>query len=378
MAKKRKRILFIDIGTPMGGVETYLLGLATMLGDHADLFAVCVLPELAEAMRREGVRVYVTPAFGGMLKPLRFLAALAVAVGVIIWQSIDVVQMNGMLESIFLIPARILGRETVYSRHGPFEKDVYSWFRSPHKYFPRLASRMLVRLSTNTVSVSETVGRDLESILPVERARVIPNWVSKIPEMPRDLNETDPNRLEILYVGRLERYKGLHLLIEALRGVPRVKLTVVGDGPYRKELEAMAEGLDVEFAGFRKDPEVFYARTDIFVMPSMGPEGLPMVCLEAMGHGLPCVFSSLDVHHEITEGGNAALLFDNGHSEVLVEQLRQLLADSALRVEYGRRARELVLRKYHPAAARRAYLAVFGVGGEILTGSNRVAENLGY
>ena len=52
-------------------------------------------------------------------------------------------------------------------------------------------------------------------------------------------------------------------------------------------------------------------------MPSMGPEGLPMTSLEAMAHGLPCIFSDLPVHHEITDHGKGAYLFRSGEVESL-------------------------------------------------------------
>ncbi|GGH12409.1 glycosyltransferase family 4 protein [Silvibacterium dinghuense] len=377
MASKQKRILFIDLGASMGGVESYLIGLAGMLDGHADLFAVCILPELAEVLRRAGVRVSMVPAFKGIFKPLRFVVGLAVILFVLLLRRIDVIQVNGLLESLYLLPARMLGREAVYTRHGPFEDDLYSWFRSPHKYFPRLASKTFVRFATHTVCVSETVGRAVRRILPAEKMTVIPNWVSKIPDTPKEWNQAHEG-WEILYVGRLERYKGVQFVIDALRGVPEAKLTVVGDGTYRKELESMAEGVNVEFAGFRKDTEVFYRRADVFVMPSMGPEGLPMVSLEAMGHGLPCIFSDLEVHEEITEDGYAAMLFESGRAKDLAAQLNRLFGDRSLAAEYGRRARELVLRKYHPAAARRAYWKVFGVAGEALAARSRGSENLNY
>ena len=80
-------------------------------------------------------------------------------------------------------------------------------------------------------------------------------------------------------MGRLERYKGLYLLLEALRGIPNVALTVVGDGSYRGELERLAEGINVRFEGFQSNPSKYYEETDIFVMPSLGPEGFGIVTL---------------------------------------------------------------------------------------------------
>ena len=82
----------------------------------------------------------------------------------------------------------------------------------------------------------------------------------------------------------------------------------------------MALGVpNVRFVGFQRNLREFYERADIFVMPSLGPEGLPMTSLEAMAHGLPCIFSDLPVHHEITDHGKGAYLFRSGEVESLCD-----------------------------------------------------------
>jgi glycosyltransferase involved in cell wall biosynthesis len=104
---------------------------------------------------------------------------------------------------------------------------------------------------------------------------------------------------------------------------------VVGDGSYRSQLEVAAQELDVQFAGFQADPSRFYEDSTVFINPSLGPEGLPLVSLEAMAYGLPCIFSDLPVHREITGGGKAAVLFKRGDSDSLTQQLRELLGSEA-------------------------------------------------
>ena len=131
-------------------------------------------------------------------------------------------------------------------------------------------------------------------------------------------------------MGRLEHYKGLHLLLEAMRGVTGVRLTVVGIGSYREQLEKLASGLDVYFEGFCADTYRFYQTSDIFINPSLGPEGLPIVSLESMAHGLPCIFSALPVHKEISNDGAASLLFEIGDAVDLRIKLSQLIVDAEL------------------------------------------------
>jgi glycosyltransferase involved in cell wall biosynthesis len=91
----------------------------------------------------------------------------------------------------------------------------------------------------------------------------------------------------------------------------------------------------------------------------MGPEGLPITSLEAMAHGLPCIFSDLPVHHEITDHGKGAYLFRSGESESLLAGLRDLLASRDRRSTYAAEAYRIVASRYNEGSAREAYLRVF-------------------
>jgi len=264
------------------------------------------------------------------------------------------------LESILLIPARILNCETIYTRHGPFETEVFKWYRHPAKFVPRIVARYCANLASRLVCVSETVGEVVTPMFVHGRVTVIPNWVTQLPNY-RVPSKDSASQTHIIYVGRLERYKGLHLLLEALRGINDVSLTVVGDGAYRHALEELATGLDVEFVGFQSDPTPYYNAADICVMPSLGPEGLPLVALEAMSHSLPCLFSDLPVHSEITENGRAAMLFRSGDVEDLRAKLLTLIECGSRRAQYSENAYRVIESKYQVSIARQAYLRLFEV-----------------
>jgi glycosyltransferase involved in cell wall biosynthesis len=163
-------------------------------------------------------------------------------------------------------------------------------------------------------------------------------------------------------VGRLVRYKGVSLILDAMRqlnaieGLRGLSLTVVGEGEDREPLEQEAANLNVEFAGFRTDTSPFYRSADVFVNPTLGPEGLPLVSLDAMSYGLPCIFSDLPVHREITSNGRSALLFESGNPSDLKRALELLLETPRLIERYGRLAREAVEAKHKPDIARQRYV----------------------
>lgn len=359
MKAEKKTILLVDLGAPMGGVEYYIETLSGMLREHAILLSLCALPELAQRLRSIGIRVFLIPTFP-RLKALRFLLGLCVLPVIVLREHVRIVLVNGFLESVLLIPARLLGCEAIYTRHGPFEDNLYKWYQNPARYFPRLLSRLCVRVASHVICVSEDTGKCVREVVPRERTSVIPHWLSHIPPYENPKEKLLPP-VRLLYVGRLERYKGLYILLEAMRGIQDVSLTVVGDGNYRKELERLAEGIDAHFEGFQSQTAKYYAEADIFVMPSLGPEGFGIVTMEAMAHGLPCLISDLDVHREITAAGTTAMLFHSGNVEDLRAKLLQLIKNASLRSAFSAAGYQRVKTVYTADAALESYLWTFGL-----------------
>jgi glycosyltransferase involved in cell wall biosynthesis len=358
MNRGKRGVLLIDLGAHFGGVETYLVSLAGLLATDLDLYVLCVLPELSTRLAGLGVKVIRLPAFGGILKPLRFLSALIAVPLLLLRYRIHTVQLNGFLESVLILPARLLGRSAVYTRHGPFEIELYSWVRQPQKFLARKIARWTVPFTSHVVCVSQAVAESVRPLLPASRFSVIANWISNQKPL-RPLLANPASHTRVLCASRLERYKGIHLLIEAARRLPEIDVTIIGDGRDRQSLEEMALGLpNVRFAGFQRNPQEFYEGADIFVMPSLGPEGLPITSLEAMAHGLPCIFSDLPVHHEITDSGKGAYLFRSGEVESLLTALRDLVASPERRQRYAAEAHRIVASRYNEGNVRAAYLRV--------------------
>jgi glycosyltransferase involved in cell wall biosynthesis len=354
----KQRVLLIDLGAQFGGVENYLVSLANLLEGEVDLYALCVLPELAKRLNAAGAKTVLLPLFGGALKPLRFVVVATLLPFLILRHRVQIMQVNGFLESTLMLLARMLGCRTVYTRHGPFEMDQYTWYKQPLKFLPRALARISVHLATSVVCVSETVGIGVKKIKPPVPVVVIPNWLAG--QGAPQIGRTE-GVVRVVCASRIERYKGIHLVIEAMRGMDGAELTVVGDGPYRQDLEALAagDGEKVRFAGFQKDMQPYYEAADLFVMPSLGPEGLPMSSLEAMGRGICCVLSDLPVHCEITDDGVGARLFRSGDVGELRRVLQELVEDAGMRARFGREAYRIIGERYTAERVKVAYLRVF-------------------
>jgi glycosyltransferase involved in cell wall biosynthesis len=159
----------------------------------------------------------------------------------------------------------------------------------------------------------------------------------------------DGGELRLISVGRLDPEKNPHLLLEAVaalrRADPRWRLTVVGDGPLRAELEAGGP-TGVDFRGYVPSGDELWKAYDesvAFVHVSL-TEGLPQVLAEAQAAGLPIVATDVGGVRAALDGGDAALLVPPRDADAIVRSLRRLADDAELREDLIRRSVALATR----------------------------------
>lgn len=138
----------------------------------------------------------------------------------------------------------------------------------------------------------------------------------------------------VVAVGRLERYKGHHVLLEAFaRLAPdrsSAQLFLAGDGPCREGLESQARSLGIaertRFLGSRSDVPRLLQGMDLFVLPSL-VEGMPNALLEAMAAGLAAVATRVSGSEDLVVPGETGWLVPPGEPEPLAAALAEALAD---------------------------------------------------
>lgn len=197
--------------------------------------------------------------------------------------------------------------------------------------------------------------------------QVIPDGVDleRFPPAPR---VAQPACVRILTIGRLIPRKGFQLLIQALpqvieQATSDFEIELVGDGPYRDTLVAMAEELEVNhkirFAGSVSYSELpqKYREADIFALCSLA-EGMPLVVLEAMGTGLPIVASTVHGVEDLVRVGINGDLFPPSDVDGLAKSLVGLINDGEGRMRMGKSSIGLV-QKYDWKNIARSYLAVY-------------------
>jgi glycosyltransferase involved in cell wall biosynthesis len=119
-------------------------------------------------------------------------------------------------------------------------------------------------------------------------------------------------------------------LVEIRKQFPMARLLLAGDGPRRKDLEALAETLAlgdaVIFAGFVKDVESVYAALDLFLLPSLF-EALNNSLLAAMAHGIPSITFRRGALPEIVEDGKSGLVVSGPDVLEICDAVARILSD---------------------------------------------------
>jgi glycosyltransferase involved in cell wall biosynthesis len=228
-------------------------------------------------------------------------------------------------------------------------------------------SRGLERLSTRIFTVSEGSKQFLVDHIGLRAVRigVIPNGVDTVRFHPA--GRTAPGEeLVVGTLGSLTAVKNQALLIRAChalmqRGV-RLRLEIAGEGPERPALERLVRSLGmadrISLRGHVSDTPAFLNTLDVFVLPS-DSEAHPNALSEAAACGLPCIASRVGGIPEITDQGRAALLFNRGDEDGLVELLGKLAADPDRRRALGGLALSFIARNYSMASMLARYRSLY-------------------
>ncbi len=211
----------------------------------------------------------------------------------------------------------------------------------------RWAIRRMVALCNEIVVLGGFWHRFMIEVFGTDarRVTVLHNAVSgpsMIPPRPAD------RPVRILFLGRLIRLKGVHVLLDALATAAcraqSWELVIVGDGDqetYRTQAKALDLTDRIRFTGWLDQDSCRQQllRADVLVQPSLF-EGLPMAVLEAMANGLTIIATPVGSVGDAIEDGVTGLLIPPGEAQPLADALVRVFGDAALRRQLGAGARQ--------------------------------------
>lgn len=235
-----------------------------------------------------------------------------------------------------------------------------------------------------------TVRTAVSSWLADEASQIVPGAEIRVGPMPIDMRlftdeaSTDPppgtatgqaaadeahaQRNDLLFVGRLNRQKGLQDLLDAMaceplstRRVPVVHLDVIGDGPDRPRLEAHARAIGIadriRWHGALPQPRLvpFYRRAAVVVVPSR-EEGLGLVAVEAQLCRAPVVAYASGGLPDVVQPGAGGALVPVGDVRALAAAIGELLEDPDRRDRAGAIAQAAMRSRFAPEAVGTQYL----------------------
>jgi glycosyltransferase involved in cell wall biosynthesis len=249
---------------------------------------------------------------------------------------------------------RMLGLPVVHTIHDVSlgsPSGMARWFLN--RYTKRVLKRadVVTAVSPATLSIAERYRLGVDRVL-------IRNGVPAAGPLPE---RTLPEEWVAGTVALLRPCKGIEVMVRALgrlrSGGRKTRFRIVGrfeTGRYEREILGLVASLGVgdsiDFVGFSDDVPAELRRMDLFVMPSTGPEGLPMVLLEAMAHGLPVVGSDVAGVSDVVRDRVDGRIFAAGDDAALAAAVEEFIQG---RTDWQRMRREAQRRHQQDFSAQR-------------------------
>ena len=257
-------------------------------------------------------------------------------------ENFDIIHLHEPLMPMLCTTVLRMSRTANVGTFHAFDGKGYN-FAKP--FGPMFFKRWFSKLD-GRIAVSKPAREFVNKYFPGEY-NIIPNGVDTRHFSPNvsPIDEFCDGKLNILFVGRLEKRKGANYLLKAYervkRHIPNSRLIIVGPGTRLRgkyEKRVKQSGLkDVVFVGFASYDELprYYKTADVFCAPATGWESFGIILLEAMAVGKPVVASNIDGYASILTHGAEGLLVPPKDVERLAQALITLMADAPLRQQMG-------------------------------------------
>lgn len=231
-----------------------------------------------------------------------------------------------MFIAAIMVKLRLRNVKVFAYTHANF-KDLMVNFRYKKQLF-FIAGRIFDKI----IAISQSVRNSIieETKIPPDKIVVIYNGIQCSKYFSEHTNEHSGS-VKIIYVGRLIKEKGIHILLQALPLLEsniQWSLQIVGDGPYRSELESISKKLGinerVDFLGIQENVPEYLKAADVFVHPAIWEEGFGITIIEAMSSGLICIASKKGALPEIINDKINGFLIENITPQKLANEIETI------------------------------------------------------
>lgn len=281
----------------------------------------------------------------------------------------DVVNLHTMAQVSPSVLFLLKKYPTVLTIHGPeaFTKSLLPWYlpisdfkngeynindlrfigKMRYFYF-RYIIGLIYRFGLRNVDIFITMSKYMQNLMFQDglQTTYIPNGTTLLEYKPFKKEEITNT---LVYAGRLEKFKGVDYLIEAMPEIisefPDTQLFIAGDGGKKNDLEILTNklnlGSNVKFLGHlnRNELEKLYQRSAIVIMPSTWPEAFGKIGIEAMSVGRPIVASDVGGISDWLIDGQTGFMIPPKDSKAIAEAVIKLLSNHNLLTEMSKKAR---------------------------------------
>ncbi|MGH9559449.1 MAG: glycosyltransferase family 4 protein [Bryobacteraceae bacterium] len=314
------KILFLEQFSEMGGGQRNLADLLPAYVERGWKAVVAApgdgpLFDVARAMGAETRKIEVGRYSNGqktMADRARFLFDTARLRSWIVRQDCDAINVGG---------ARLLPAAALAAGGRPVIFQALHYFKEPRAV--RVSAWALRRAKATVMANSRHVARQFANHRDVH---VIYQGVQEIPFKPRDFRGV----WRIGLIGRIAPMKGQTDFLRAAASIDNAKFVVCGapmfcPRSYANEVHRLAEGLPVEFLGWREDVAAVLGELDLLVVPSTAAEATTRVILEAFSAGVPVVAYSAGGIPEIVRDGENGFLVSECNPAALARKISALM-----------------------------------------------------
>jgi glycosyltransferase involved in cell wall biosynthesis len=357
-ARKHRMAWFTDTYREVNGVTRTvkrMAGEARAIGK--DLTVVCSVPGEV----KDGVRTRNFPPLGTFSIPGSEYQKIQFPSWLEILRYCEVEEFTRLVVSTpgpiglsAVVAGKVLGIRTV----GVFHTDIplYARIHTENETFEKIAWKYVTWFynQMDAIYIASDYYREylVEHGFDREKMRLFPKAVdtdlfsptNRAPDFWHRWN--CDNEVKLLYVGRIVKEKNLDVLAHSFKMLARdrddILLVIVGEGPYRRELERMLAGERVLFTGVLEGDDLAraYASSDIFVFPST-TDTYGNAVLEAQASGLPAVVTNAGGAQEVIRGDRSGIVTGARDPGAFAQAIGQILESPSLMQRMSSESRRL-------------------------------------